>query len=561
MFQVTEITVYEVVKVLWGNRVVALVYKKNDGAFESANLEYEETIDMVFDRYQLTLASDKDANNEDTIAFGRDNKIFFKSLQVDLNSGNLIEIDNYNEIRNGPADRRWISLEKETILKTTDITSGRVPSYVEKEKLSGQMIEEPITQSLRRKRKKNYSAIQVATSACNNYILCSRIAYDEERRYQYSLFCVKVNHNQLQNLEVLDPKAEVQLKFKKLLLSTKPSEDDIVLHDLLRKESNVYVYVENNKYFFEDMIILMKSTPPLLDFWICNDIENKQKNKTKFPNLPIVYLFTMMDETVISHITLFSSSKKTKKNDNLSIKEKLIDNLTEEEQLLLERYRSRLTQEEIDEVTVNTLLKQPSKNRLLKEIKKLNVNMNHVNRILSLYDLPANIEGKMEIYDLIMENFEDRSTIITKLKELGENEKGITKKTKEKSVQFNLKNNEIQAVFSKDTFPDNPIIINAAKIDRQETLNKLNQLGNDNQILIDNDFACIRKNNLMCIVPIGNESGWLNDEVINIYMWMLSERDKKLSSTKESSRIGSYFYNSCFMKTLTEEGYTRVSRY
>ena len=313
MFQVTEITVYEVVKVLWGNRVVALVYKKNDGAFESANLEYEETIDMVFDRYQLTLASDKDANNEDTIAFGRDNKIFFKSLQVDLNSGNLIEIDNYNEIRNGPADRRWISLEKETILKTTDITSGRVPSYVEKEKLSGQMIEEPITQSLRRKRKKNYSAIQVATSACNNYILCSRIAYDEERRYQYSLFCVKVNHNQLQNLEVLDPKAEVQLKFKKLLLSTKPSEDDIVLHDLLRKESNVYVYVENNKYFFEDMIILMKSTPPLLDFWICNDIENKQKNKTKFPNLPIVYLFTMMDETVISHITLFSSSKKTKK--------------------------------------------------------------------------------------------------------------------------------------------------------------------------------------------------------------------------------------------------------
>jgi sentrin-specific protease 1 len=52
---------------------------------------------------------------------------------------------------------------------------------------------------------------------------------------------------------------------------------------------------------------------------------------------------------------------------------------------------------------------------------------------------------------------------------------------------------------------------------------------------------------------------WLNDELINFYMWMLSLRDDKLCN-QSKNRTKSHFYDVSFMSTFVEQGYDRVKR-
>ena len=113
-------------------------------------------------------------------------------------------------------------------------------------------------------------------------------------------------------------------------------------------------------------------------------------------------------------------------------------------------------------------------------------------------------------------------------------------------------------MFRDASFPDCPILIEAGKIDREETLKQLRNV-DQQQIQVYTSFTTLGIDGLKRIVPEEKDSGWLNDETIDFYMWLLSKRDKELA-IRSSALIRSYFYTTNFLTNFRVYGYEHVYR-
>jgi hypothetical protein len=79
-------------------------------------------------------------------------------------------------------------------------------------------------------------------------------------------------------------------------------------------------------------------------------------------------------------------------------------------------------------------------------------------------------------------------------------------------------------------------------------------------LLIEKFKIPMTRAKLSCLRPVT----WLNDEVINFYLEMLSERDALLCERSNCSRRASHFFNTFFIAKLLENGqftYSNVRRY
>jgi sentrin-specific protease 1 len=84
---------------------------------------------------------------------------------------------------------------------------------------------------------------------------------------------------------------------------------------------------------------------------------------------------------------------------------------------------------------------------------------------------------------------------------------------------------------------------------------------NDHKTVVVDKFNIdITVGKLVCL----RRNTWLNDEVVNFYMAMLQERDARLCSASNGTRLPSHYFNSFFMTKLLENGqynYGQVKRW
>jgi sentrin-specific protease 1 len=84
---------------------------------------------------------------------------------------------------------------------------------------------------------------------------------------------------------------------------------------------------------------------------------------------------------------------------------------------------------------------------------------------------------------------------------------------------------------------------------------------NDHKTVVIEKFNIdITVGKLLCL----RRNTWLNDEVVNFYMAMLQERDARLCSASDGTRLPSHYFNSFFMTKLLENGqynYGQVKRW
>jgi sentrin-specific protease 1 len=84
---------------------------------------------------------------------------------------------------------------------------------------------------------------------------------------------------------------------------------------------------------------------------------------------------------------------------------------------------------------------------------------------------------------------------------------------------------------------------------------------NDHKTVVVDKFNIdITVGKLVCL----RRNTWLNDEVVNFYMAMLQERDARLCSAGDGTRLPSHYFNSFFMTKLLENGqynYGQVKRW
>jgi sentrin-specific protease 1 len=84
---------------------------------------------------------------------------------------------------------------------------------------------------------------------------------------------------------------------------------------------------------------------------------------------------------------------------------------------------------------------------------------------------------------------------------------------------------------------------------------------NDHKTVVVDKFNIdITVGKLVCL----RRNTWLNDEVVNFYMAMLQERDARLCSASDGTRLPSHYFNSFFMTKLLENGqynYGQVKRW
>jgi sentrin-specific protease 1 len=79
-------------------------------------------------------------------------------------------------------------------------------------------------------------------------------------------------------------------------------------------------------------------------------------------------------------------------------------------------------------------------------------------------------------------------------------------------------------------------------------------------VVVDKFNIDITVGKLVCL----RRNTWLNDEVVNFYMAMLQERDARLCSAGDGTRLPSHYFNSFFMTKLLENGqynYGQVKRW
>ncbi len=82
---------------------------------------------------------------------------------------------------------------------------------------------------------------------------------------------------------------------------------------------------------------------------------------------------------------------------------------------------------------------------------------------------------------------------------------------------------------------------------------------NQYDIIAESTYAALRYDDLNRLVSL---TAWLNDEVINYFMWMLTKRDEEICQ-KVPTRVGSHFFTNLFMDKLLspESNRTNVQRY
>ncbi|KAL8004040.1 putative Ulp1 protease family catalytic domain, papain-like cysteine peptidase superfamily [Plasmopara halstedii] len=78
--------------------------------------------------------------------------------------------------------------------------------------------------------------------------------------------------------------------------------------------------------------------------------------------------------------------------------------------------------------------------------------------------------------------------------------------------------------------------------------------GSIEEVLVEKYNVTITRRHLQCLLP----TTWLNDEVINFYLQMMSERDEELVKAGHLAKR-SHFFNSFFYTKVSENGYNYIN--